>query len=444
MVLFATLDRMNSSDPEVYDGSTTPVQAAVPPRTGRPAAVPVIVLTGYLGSGKTSVLNHLLRHPSARVGVIVNDFGELNVDAGLISGQVNEPVAISGGCICCLTDTGGLEDALRTMAAPKLRLDAIVVEASGFAEPLTVARMISRWGRSKFRLGGVIDVIDACEHFSTVDSGDNPPVRYAVATLVLVNKLDLVPSSEREDRLERIRARVHSRNPRALVVGTVLGRIDPHLLFDAERSDPVIQAKGNGQASASEGRDGWHQEELPLHDLFMEAYEERDAEILANLDTTGLDSHIHAHSVTVEMPRAVSAAAVMDFLEDLPAGAYRAKGVITVPTGRGTQSFVVQAVGPNVFAAPASPAEVAGIAPAGGASGASGCDTSGASGCGTSGAAASVTPGQSSAGSALVVIGADLDEEACRQAVSRALREVPADGSADGIERIRTLIRLHS
>ena len=65
-------------------------------------AVPVIGLTGYLGAGKTTVLNHVLRTPGARIGVVINDFGELNVDAGLVTGQVDEPASIAGGCICCL------------------------------------------------------------------------------------------------------------------------------------------------------------------------------------------------------------------------------------------------------------------------------------------------------------------------------------------------------
>lgn len=376
------------------------------------AAVPVIVLTGYLGAGKTSVLNHLLRHPAARIGVIVNDFGELNVDVGLISGQVNEPVSISGGCICCLTDAGGMEDALIAMAAPALGLDAIIVEASGFAEPLILARMISRWGRSRFRLGGLIDVVDACAHFDTVDSDELPPVRYAAVTLVLVNKLDLVPEAERTARLERIRSRVHARNPRAAVLGTVLGRIDPHLLFDGT---PAPEAAG-ASAAAPPGEKGrgsagdWQQAELPLQELFMEAYASRDEALLAALDSPVHD-HVHARSVTVEVPGAVSAAAVLDLLENLPVGAYRAKGVITVPTERGPKRFVVQAVGPNVFAAAAGPGQGTGAA---------------------------------AAGSALVIIGAELDETAARAAAAEALAELPADGpAAPGLERIRTLIRLH-
>ncbi|MFF0973213.1 UNVERIFIED_CONTAM: GTP-binding protein, partial [Kocuria sp. CPCC 205295] len=76
------------------------------------ARVPVIALTGHLGAGKTSLLNHLLRAPGARLGVVVNDFGELNVDAALVSGQVDEAASISGGCLCCLPDAGGLDEAL--------------------------------------------------------------------------------------------------------------------------------------------------------------------------------------------------------------------------------------------------------------------------------------------------------------------------------------------
>ena len=141
-------------------------------RSARSAAVPVILLTGYLGAGKTSLLNHLLRDPDSRVGVVVNDFGSLNVDAALVAGQVDEPIPISGGCVCCLSDTSALEDALASLAQPRLELDAIIVEASGIAEPLILARMVSQWGRHRFHLAGVIDVVDALMHGETV----SPPI----------------------------------------------------------------------------------------------------------------------------------------------------------------------------------------------------------------------------------------------------------------------------
>src|ERR1700744_6260457 len=128
-------------------------------------AIPVICLTGYLGAGKTTLLNHVLRSPGARIGVIINDFGELNVDAMLVAGQIDEPVSIAGGCICCLPDDGGIDEALAKFADPRLNLDAIIVEASGLAEPIAVARMIGFSEVPGVRFGGLVDVIDVATHF---------------------------------------------------------------------------------------------------------------------------------------------------------------------------------------------------------------------------------------------------------------------------------------
>ena len=69
-----------------------------------PSSLPVLILTGYLGSGKTTVLNHFLATGGARIGVIINDFGDVNVDAALVAGHVAEPVSIAGGCLCCIED----------------------------------------------------------------------------------------------------------------------------------------------------------------------------------------------------------------------------------------------------------------------------------------------------------------------------------------------------
>jgi G3E family GTPase len=289
------------------------------------AALPVIALTGYLGAGKTSLLNHVLRTPKARIGVVINDFGALNIDAGLVAGQVDEPASIAGGCVCCLPDNGGLDVALARLADPRLDLDAIVVEASGLADPVSVARLIRFSGVTGVRSGGVVDVIDAAAHFETVDRSTMPPARYGAAALVVVNKLDQLPDADRAPILERVQRRVHEVNPRALVVGTVGGRIDPSLLYDLTESEDEP-----GQ--------------LSLRELFFDAATDAHADD---------DGHAHADSVTVTSAGCIDPGKLLDLLENPPAGVYRLKGAIAVRYRAATRAYVVNLVGPSIHIATA-------------------------------------------------------------------------------------------
>jgi G3E family GTPase len=285
-----------------------------------PGRVPVIALTGHLGAGKTSLLNHLLRRPGARLGVVVNDFGALNVDAALVAGHVDDAEAISGGCVCCLEDAGGLDDALHRLSRPRLRLDAILVEASGVAEPIALARLIALSGVSGVRLGGVIEVVDAAEHFRTVDLWPEPPARHAAATLVVINKADLLPAGDRDQVLDRIRERVRQRNPQVQIVTARHGRIDPVLVFDtANDEDPI--------------------DELPLAQLMRD-------------QNHGHTDHDQAAAVSVELAGPVSPSLLIDLLEDPPAGAYRLKGRVRVCGTRSELGFVVNVVGSLIHVAP--------------------------------------------------------------------------------------------
>lgn len=285
------------------------------------SAIPVIALTGYLGTGKTSLLNHVLRAPDARVGVVINDFGELNVDAALVTGQVDEPVSIAGGCICCLPDEGGLDAALEKLADPRLGLDAIIVEASGLADPVAVSRIIRFSGVDRVRPGGVVDVIDAAMHFDTVDRGGAPPARYAAASLVVVNKLDQIRDDNRAAALERIETRVRERHPEAHIVGAVGGRVDPALLYDVADTELAT-----GQLSFRE---------LLIAD----------------------DPHHHVHSVSVTATSegCVDPGALFDLLEDPPAGVYRLKGTVAVRSRDRARRYVVNVVGPSVHVAGGTP-----------------------------------------------------------------------------------------
>lgn len=274
--------------------------------------MPVIALTGYLGAGKTTLLNHLLRRPGARLGVVVNDFGAVNVDASLITGQAGDIQGIAGGCVCCLEDAGGLDDALDQLTAPRLGLDAVIVEASGLAEPPVLARLIRYSGAERARPGGVVELIDAVECFRTVDDGPEPPARYAAASLIVITKADLLPPSERAERLAVITERVHRVNPGVVVTVADRGRIDPELIHDvATNEDPPDQ--------------------LPLAALARAEHHHA--------------GHAHAQSTAAEVDGSVDPGAVLDLLSDPPAGVYRIKGRVCLGDAAAPRWYVVHAVG---------------------------------------------------------------------------------------------------
>lgn len=108
--------------------------------------VPVLVVSGFLGAGKTTLINHLLAHrPAAeRVGVIVNDFGRINIDGKTLGPRADRVVELSGGCICCSLQAG-LTDAVQALAARE-DLDRIIVEASGISSLSALLRTLAGEG----------------------------------------------------------------------------------------------------------------------------------------------------------------------------------------------------------------------------------------------------------------------------------------------------------
>ena len=283
--------------------------------------VPVIALTGHLGAGKTTVLNHLLRAPDARLGVVINDFGVLNVDAGLAIGQIDEVAGISGGCVCCLPDAGGLDTALDALTQPRLRLDAVIVEASGVAEPSALARLIRYSGVANVRPGGLVDIVDAVEHFKTIDTGVLALARYSAASLIVINKTDRIPPPEREAAVARIVNRIRQRNPWARIISTAQGRLDPALVFDA-----ALEPAPDGELSF--------------------------AALLGSGPVRDLHPHPHADAVTVTALAPVDAGRLVDLLEHPPDGVYRLKGAVTVGAGSRRRRISVNVVGRHIHIAP--------------------------------------------------------------------------------------------
>ncbi|MCP3969719.1 MAG: GTP-binding protein [Rhodobacteraceae bacterium] len=156
-------------------------------------AVPVTIIGGYLGAGKTTLVNHLLRHAGGqRLAVLVNEFGELAIDQDLIEAEGDEIISIAGGCICC-SFGDDLSGALTDLAALSPPPDHIVIEASGVAIPGSVAASVSLL--AGFRPGAIAVLADAetvRDHARDVYLGDTILRQLHDADMVIMTKTDLL------------------------------------------------------------------------------------------------------------------------------------------------------------------------------------------------------------------------------------------------------------
>ncbi|MFJ3326246.1 CobW family GTP-binding protein [Streptomyces griseus] len=292
-----------------------------PPRTPQ---IPVVVLAGFLGSGKTTLLNHLLRNRAGtRIGVIVNDFGAIEIDAMTVSGQVDSTVSLGNGCLCCAVDASELDTFLETLTRPSARLDVIVIEASGLAEPQELVRMLLASDNPHIRYGGLVEVVDAAEFDSTRERHPELDRHLAVADLVVLNKTDRVGEAERE----RLRATVAELSGPAAVISAVHGRIDPELLFD-----PALRPDHEEMEGQLSFEDLLRQEECDEHE---------------ECDGHGHGDHLHASYESVDFTADVplDPRRFMAFLDSRPEGLYRIKGFADFGAGDRDNTYALHAVG---------------------------------------------------------------------------------------------------
>lgn len=197
--------------------------------------MPVTVIGGYLGAGKTTLVNHVLAAVPERTAVLVNDFGAVNIDEHLVESRSDDVVALANGCICCTLADGFVValDTIRALGAPPRRL---VIEASGVSDPGQVAAYANLPG---LRLDAVVCVADAetvRQRAADRFVGDVVVAQLTAADLVLLNKVDLVSKDHRLATRRWIGEAV----PNASMVETVQAAVPMDLLLDPDvRLDPI-------------------------------------------------------------------------------------------------------------------------------------------------------------------------------------------------------------
>jgi G3E family GTPase len=177
---------------------------------------PVTVLTGFLGSGKTTLLNALIRaRQDLRIAVIVNEFGELGIDAGLIESTMDDVIQLSNGCLCCSV-RGDLLSACARLALRRSAFDWLVVETSGLADPAPIIQSFlledgpSEW----FRLDGLVTLVDAHNIARQKQPSITAQRQIALADRIILTKTDTVDRPA----CEALTARLRLFNPEAEIV----------------------------------------------------------------------------------------------------------------------------------------------------------------------------------------------------------------------------------
>jgi G3E family GTPase len=210
------------------------------------APLPITLLTGFLGSGKTTVLNHLVR-TLPRTAILMNEFGEVALDHQLLQKMEGPMALLSGGCVCC-TISGSLSPTLKNlwMARQKGDIPAferVIIETTGIADPAPVLDNLlhDNWVRARFRLDGVVTTVDALFGMGQLDEHFEAVKQVAVADRLLLTKTDLASA----EAVAALRERLAALNPAADIVTVMHGEVDPATirnlgLWNAETRAPEV------------------------------------------------------------------------------------------------------------------------------------------------------------------------------------------------------------
>jgi len=250
--------------------------------TKRPRPVPLTLLTGFLGAGKTTVLNHILASTEGlRMAVLVNDFGDLDLDEELISSRTTDTIRLNNGCICCTLRedlVSSIMAVLNSSPAP----EHILLEASGIADPTGIATsLLAPVFRRRMRLDGVVCVVDASQPGQDDKSREMIRLQLLVADLVVLNKIDLAGAADRTAAEDWIRSQLSQ--PR--IIATSHGRAPLPVLLSSLRvpGEAAVAGVEDHECSASGCSHPLHQQTHGFDTWYYRSAALLDAAALAAL-----------------------------------------------------------------------------------------------------------------------------------------------------------------
>jgi G3E family GTPase len=204
--------------------------------------IPVTLVTGFLGSGKSTLINRLLAdHYGSRIAVIVNEFGEISFDHLLIARSDDAVIELANGCLCC-TVRSDLVTTLFGLYAGKVDgsiapFDHVVIETTGIADPGPILQMLylEEAVARRYRLASVVTTVDAVHGLATLEREDEAIAQVSAADIILLTKCDLADGDTRQ----RLFAEIAILNPDCVKRSVSHGQVSPGLLLEDVRREPM-------------------------------------------------------------------------------------------------------------------------------------------------------------------------------------------------------------
>jgi G3E family GTPase len=305
--------------------------------------IPITILTGFLGSGKTTLINKIIKkNPDIRFGLIINEFGEIGVDGQIIDGNTEEKLEISDGCVCCVV-RADLCQAIEKMAMSE-KVDYILLETSGLAEPAPVIQTFMTINPEVVRLDSFMTLLDAENYDSLTQEYKNIDEQIKLADVVVLNKIEgLAP-----EKIIELQSKIATLNPYATMIENTSNT--PANLFIESGKWSMERLLELG-LSPKEGNHNHSGHEVHHH----------GDEDCTDPDHHHDHSHEHHHvhddvdEVVYRTTDVLDPNKLDSWLYNLfPKNVIRAKGILRIKTPTGTQNFLFQMVGANKTLVPLS------------------------------------------------------------------------------------------